>query len=664
MKTRKILLAGLILIIMTACSSRLDDWEEGVLTIDFGQKSTTGLFYKIDINGPVKMTREAKSGDDNIQVKLRVGVYTITVIAYSDFVGGTVYAEGSEIVEVMSGLFKDVTITLTSSAKAITAFTFPTTPESIGIIDEIAETINVSVPIGTDITKLTPSVSLSNPLGASYTPTGEQNFTSPVDYTVTALDGSTVVYKVTVTVRDVAQWARSAEAASSYSVFNAVAVDSLGNVYAAGYQNGNGTFNYGNGVTAQGANSGGYNVVLVKYDSNGAAQWAKSTSAGGSSQFNAVAVDKDGNVYAAGRQDGNGPFNYGNGVTATGVHTSYNVVLVKYKSDGTALWAKSTSVASNNSVFNAVAVDNAGNVYAAGYQNGNSQFNYETGVSAQGVHSGDNVVLVKYKSDDGTALWAQSTQGASGNSVFKAVAVDNAGNVYAAGYQNDNSQFNYGGTANAQGVHTSSNVALVKYNSSGAALWAKSTSVASNNSVFNAVAVDNAGNVYAAGYQTGISQFNYGGTANAQGVHTSANVALVKYNSDGDAQWARSTQAGTNTSVFNAVAVEDGNVYAAGSQSGNSQFNYGGIVTATGAYSSNNNVVLVKYNSNGAAQWAQSTQAASGVSQFAGIAIDDSYNVYAAGSQNGAGQFTYGSSASAQGADAGSNNIVLVKYRE
>ena len=373
MKTKKVLLAGLVFIIMTACSSNPGDWEDGGLIINFGQKYTSGLVYKIDIDGPTKKSYERKSGDDNIEEKVRVGVYTISVIAYSDFVGGTIISEGSEEgVEVRGGAYKDITITLPSFVKA---FTFPTTPESIGIVDEGAKTISVSVPFGTDVTQLTPKVVYT---GKSYSPTGQQDFTSPVDYTVTALDDFTITYKVTVTVRELPQWAQSLMA-SGNSQFTAVAVDKDGNVYAAGEQ--------------------ADNAVLVKYDSNGTAQWIRSEAGTGSSQFNAVAVDKGGNVYAAGSQVGDGLFNYGNGKTVAGAYSSnFNVVLVKYNSDGDAQWAQSTKVASNQSYFNAVAVDSSYNVYAAGYMNGQAgTLHFGNGVSIiQTTYTTSSVVLVKY----------------------------------------------------------------------------------------------------------------------------------------------------------------------------------------------------------------------------------------------------------------------------
>ena len=183
-------------------------------------------------------------------------------------------------------------------------------------------------------------------------------------------------------------------------MFVSVAVDAAGNVYAAGYQDGTYIYTYGDGVTAWGSSSNG-NVVLVKYDSNGTALWARTVSTGTNSSFNAVALDASGNVYSAGSQRGDGIYTYGDGVSVHGTASGIgnNVVLVKYGSNGTALWARTVSTGTLDSQFHAVAADVTGNVYAAGFQSGTGTYTYGDGITAQGTASGQNVVLVKYREE-------------------------------------------------------------------------------------------------------------------------------------------------------------------------------------------------------------------------------------------------------------------------
>jgi len=121
-----------------------------------------------------------------------------------------------------------------------------------------------------------------------------------------------------------------------------VAVDSSGNVYAAGHGD--------NGFSSSLDLSSSYDdyfysnygfCLLVKYDSSGTVQQARTGNY--TSQFRAVVLDSSGNVYAAGCQDGAWnrtiPYTYGTGVSVqssnTATNTSwemmYNGVLVKYK---------------------------------------------------------------------------------------------------------------------------------------------------------------------------------------------------------------------------------------------------------------------------------------------------------------------------------------------
>lgn len=65
-------------------------------------------------------------------------------------------------------------------------------------IDAANKTITATLPIGTSLTNLTPTVSGNNI--DSYTPQGAQDFTNPVQYTVTSASGKTATYTVTLQV--------------------------------------------------------------------------------------------------------------------------------------------------------------------------------------------------------------------------------------------------------------------------------------------------------------------------------------------------------------------------------------------------------------------------------------------------------------------------------
>ncbi|QCW98938.1 hypothetical protein FGM00_01955 [Aggregatimonas sangjinii] len=88
-----------------------------------------------------------------------------------------------------------------SSEKQITSFMFllgnnPVDIDVVATIDEEKKTILATMPIGCDITALIPEIGLSAQARVDHT--SVQDFTKPVAYTVTAEDGSKVIYMVTI----------------------------------------------------------------------------------------------------------------------------------------------------------------------------------------------------------------------------------------------------------------------------------------------------------------------------------------------------------------------------------------------------------------------------------------------------------------------------------
>ena len=88
-----------------------------------------------------------------------------------------------------------------SGAKSIISFKFSAlNPEVGGAFIEAEKKITLTVPNGTDVTALVPTIVVSEKATISPATAVAQNFTSPVEYTVTAEDGTTQKYTVTVTV--------------------------------------------------------------------------------------------------------------------------------------------------------------------------------------------------------------------------------------------------------------------------------------------------------------------------------------------------------------------------------------------------------------------------------------------------------------------------------
>ncbi len=342
-----------------------------------------------------------------------------------------------------------------------------------------------------------------------------------------------------------------------------LALDGNGNVYITGYA--------ANVVgNSMGGSSTGNDYVTIKYDTNGVQQWAQfyNSTANLSDMAVAIAADSAGNVYVTGTSD-------------NGNSTDY--LTIKYDTTGAQKWTARYDGGSTDTAA-ALTVDGSGNVYVTGYS-----FNSATAL---------DFATVKYDSS-GTQKWVALYDGGHGSDQAFAIAVDGSGNVIVAG--------------SVSGSATGYDFAVVKYDSGGAPLWARTYSDAGLFDQANAVTVDSAGNIYATGY-----------AANVAGSNTGNDYVTIKYDSGGTRQWiATYNGAGNGDDEAKAIALDSsGNVYVTGYVTNNSS----GIDFATIKYSNAGvQQQILTYNGTG-----------NGGDQAVSLAVDVNGSVYVAGTSLGA----------------------------
>ncbi|MGE5798161.1 MAG: SBBP repeat-containing protein, partial [Ignavibacteria bacterium] len=291
-------------------------------------------------------------------------------------------------------------------------------------------------------------------------------------------------------------------------------------------------------------------ILTVKYNPSGDVQWAKNYNSPDdeSDIGEAVAVDNFGNVYVAGNtRKGSGS-------------ESQDIILIKYNPDGDTLWVRRFNGNADDFDLAAdAALDNDGNIYITGESTDSS--------------SDENITTIKYD-PSGNQQWVKFYNG-SGDNVdeAKAIFVDGSDNIYVTGYSRN-------GPFTADGDLTT-----IKYNSAGEEQW---VGIFDQDDEFDggvSVAADAAGNVYAAGTTTSSS--------------LNQDFVVVKYNSSGMEQWAKLYN-GTGNSTDNGVKVavdNQQNVYVTGNSQATSTFG-------------RNDIITLKYNSNGDVQFTKTYDAA------------------------------------------------------
>ena len=374
---------------------------------------------------------------------------------------------------------------------------------------------------------------------------------------------------------------------------HAMALDDSGNVYVSGY-----AYNDNNPLLPY------FNAFCtIKYSSSGLQQWAvqyRGTNLGGRYAY-AIALDKYNSVYVAGYSyEGSNYFDF---------------CTVKYNSNGVQQWVRTyNGPISGIDQAQQITVDIAGNIYVSGFSvnSGNATVKYSPDGNELWVKTfpywGDvnglltdencNVYIafdlvgaaatIKYDSA-GNELWTRFYEGYGPRIGAKSIALDKYNDVYITGY--------------SWRPQIESEYFTIKYSSSGIQQWLRRFSIDStqnSQSKANAIAIDDACNIYVSGFtELNASIPKY--------------LTTLKYTINGDLLWIQTNKESLNSIKTYMTIDKNSNVYAVGQVSLPSPIYWG--------------MGVIKYDSFGTEKWM--TVYESVIPN--GINIDNFFNVFLSG---------------------------------
>ena len=382
-----------------------------------------------------------------------------------------------------------------------------------------------------------------------------------------------------------------------------MALDPVGNVYVTGFsQNTNGNLDY---LTLKYAPNGNQ-VWTARFDSTNTAT-AKPA---------AIVLDTNGNIIVTGNavtvkydNSGNQLWTAPYAGAALAVDSTGNVCITGYSTDlgtvklnpsGSNLWTVNYPDIGATNLGQAVAFDTNGNAYVAG---SDAYIRYQfAGITEYYVR----IDLFKYD-PNGNQIWmTRNEDRLVPNLVVAGVALDYSNNIYMI--------VNYGGP-------TGFGFFTMKYANTGNWVWTASDPTDGNFSLIHGIALDNQGNAFV----TGNNAYQY----------PSTQYGTYKIDANGPYDWTNLYPAlASGVSVATAIAVDlANNVYVTGYSPGTN---------------SGNDIVTIKYDSNGNQIWLQRYNGpGNGDDEGNAIAVDANGNVYVAGYETTA---------------AGGTEMVLIKY--
>jgi len=313
-------------------------------------------------------------------------------------------------------------------------------------------------------------------------------------------------------------------------------------------------------------------IETVTYDAAGTQAWRARyhSPLNGDDTGYAIAFAPNGDVLVAGQSGGY--------VSSTYVTMQ---TVVRYDSSGNELWANQYGVAAGPNIGRALLVAANGDVFVGGNDGG-------------GNASGN--MCVRKLDASGNVLWTATFDGAAGAYDY----------VYALAQAGNGDIVAVGSTTTAA---TTTDFALMRVDASGSVLWTREVDGGTNqNDTAFSVAIDAAGNAYAAGQMT----------TGANGL----DQAIRAYDPAGNLLWSSVRDGSAHgADVFRKVAVDRfGRAIAMGG------------LTQTGAGS---DFSVVAYAVGGGVAWARAWGGAANLDDLArGLAIDATGNVYVSGQAN------------------------------
>lgn len=306
-----------------------------------------------------------------------------------------------------------------------------------------------------------------------------------------------------------------------------------------------------------------YTPLLAQVDT----AWVKRFNGSGNNSDEGydLAIDKSGNIFVTGYSTSSG--------------SAEDITTLKYNSNGDTLWVRKYNGPGNGmDIGLALALDDSGNVYVAGYSMG----------------SGTNFCYTTIKYDSlGDTLWVRHYNGpANAGDRAYAIALDDSGNAYVTG-------FSVGSTG-------STDYLTIKYSPIGDTLWTRPYNGPGNSYDYAyAIAVDTGRNVYVTGLSTSSTNHDY---------------ATLKYTSNGDLAWVRRYNGPGNfvDDAYDLSVDKNGNIYVTG-------FSVGLGVSV-------DDYATIKYNTLGDSLWTRRYNGTgNGGDEAFAITVDGIGNVYVTG---------------------------------
>ena len=312
-------------------------------------------------------------------------------------------------------------------------------------------------------------------------------------------------------------------------------------------------------------------AMIIKYNALNEIEWAKAIGGNNDDYLRAVTITKDGGILVGGYFSSD-TVELEKGIV---LKNSWNInpddMVIKYTIDGEIEWAERIGGGSDDRLFSIAETSDGGFITGGNFYS-HSKFG-DISVSSD---SGTAGVIVKYNSNR-EAEWAKVINGYATNGI-NCVKEMNDGTYIVGGFfltqENNDLDLGNGVTIGSKSVYKDG--IIIKYNADGECQWAKGIGVKYAHTQISDMVITSDGGIVAIGYFEGTIDLENGVSLSSNG---SQDGMIIKYNADGECEWARNIGASQNDYISSIIENSNGNYIAAG-YIGNNSRNWSTVYTA------------------------------------------------------------------------------------
>ena len=382
----------------------------------------------------------------------------------------------------------------------------------------------------------------------------------------------------------------------------AIAVDTLGNIYITGFCND--TVDFDPGPNEVLLDAGNDDIFIAKYDAQGNYLWAHVFWSPGWNYGMHLKLDHQGNIIIAGHAQSLADFDPGPNQGFLGNTATANYIfMAKYDANGNFIWAH--DLGNNFGAFiGSLDVDHDNNIHITGHFYGSMDMDPDTSNSY--IVSNQTGIFVAKYTPNGAFVWANSISGIGNLGESKSIVCGNNGNIYVAGIFGNTVDFDPSVDTFLLTANTTCDRFFLKYNSLGNLIWAKRIDVNEDGMLFVdrmiKIALDDAENVYLTGNFSGTVDFNPAAAVYNIVTPMTTSSYICKFTTSGHFLWAKALIGGV-VQTTDIVLDCSSNICLAGSFGSGDFDPSANVYPFSSAVPSAFNNFYAKYNNDGDFVW-------------------------------------------------------------